>query len=56
MQHAANVIHAAEKARNEGSGVAVVRGKMIDRPVLERAEALMNYAERLEVVVPAPTI
>ena len=56
MQHAANVIFAAEKARQEGSGVAVVRGKMIDKPIIARAEKIISFAERLQVAVPAPTI
>lgn len=56
MQHAANVLHAAQIARHAGSGVAVVKGKMIDKPVIERAERLIQFAERLQVAVPAPTI
>lgn len=56
MQDAANVIFAADKARNEGQGVAVVRGKMIDKPIIERAEKILQFAGRLCVAVPAPTI
>jgi len=56
MQHAANVLFAAELARHEGSGVAVVRGKMVDKPIIERAEKMIRFAERLQVTVPAPTI
>jgi len=56
MQHAANVLYAAEKARKAGSGVAVVDGKMIDKPIIGRAEKIIRYAERLRVAVPAPTI
>lgn len=56
MQHAANVLYAAEVARHEGSGVAVVRGKMIDKPIIERAERLIRFAERLQVAVPAPSV
>lgn len=56
MQHAANVLFAAEIARHEGSGVAVVRGKMVDKPIIERAEKMIRFAERLQVTVPAPTI
>ncbi|MFV0438786.1 MAG: HpcH/HpaI aldolase/citrate lyase family protein [Desulfopila sp.] len=56
LQHAANVIHAAERARAAGSGVAVVKGKMIDKPIIRRAEKIIGYAARLGVVVPAPTI
>lgn len=56
MQHAANVLHASEIARHEGSGVAVVKGKMIDKPIIERAEKLIRFAERLHVAVPEATI
>lgn len=56
MQNAANVLYAAEIARQEGKGVAVVRGKMIDKPIIERAQKLIRFAERLQVAVPAPTI
>ena len=56
MQHAVNVIFAADKARSDGSGVAVVRGKMIDKPIMERAEKIIQFAERLYVAAPAPTI
>lgn len=56
MQHAANVLYAADLARQEGSGVAVIKGKMIDKPIIERAEKIIRFAERLQVVVPAPSI
>ncbi len=56
MQHAVNVLFAADKARSKGSGVAVVKGKMIDKPIIERAEKIIRFAERLCVAVPAPTI
>jgi citrate lyase subunit beta / citryl-CoA lyase len=56
VQFAVNVLFAADKARSEGSGVAVVKGKMIDKPIIQRAEKIIKYAERLYVAVPAPTI
>lgn len=56
MQFAADVLYAAEVARHEGSGVAVVKGKMIDKPIIERAEKLIRYAERLQATVPEPTV
>ncbi len=55
MQHAVNVLFAADKARSEGSGVAVVKGKMVDKPIIERADRLIRYAKRLCVAVPATT-
>lgn len=51
VQHAVNVIRAAEKARREGSGVAVLKGKMIDRPIIQRAEKIIRIAERLDLPV-----
>ena len=51
IQHALNVIRAAEKARQEGRGVAVVKGKMIDKPIIQRAEKIMRIAERLDLPV-----
>ena len=56
VQHAANVVYAAQVAREKGSGVTVVKGKMIDKPIIERAERMLNYAKRLRITVPAPTI
>lgn len=56
MQHAVDVKSAAEKARLEGSGVAVVRGKMIDKPIIQRAEKVLRIAERLDVAVPEPVL
>jgi citrate lyase subunit beta / citryl-CoA lyase len=56
MQYAVDVLCAAERARSQGSGVAVVKGKMIDKPIIQRAEKIINFAERLHVAVPAPTI
>lgn len=56
MEYAVNVVFAAEKAREKGSGVAVVKGKMIDKPIIQRAEKIISFAERLGVTVPAPTI
>lgn len=56
MQHAANVLYAAQIARSEGSGVAVVRGKMIDKPIIERAKKMLAFAQRLQVTIPAPNI
>ncbi|MDA8125948.1 MAG: CoA ester lyase [Deltaproteobacteria bacterium] len=54
IQAAVNVIRAAEIARKKGSGVAVVKGKMIDKPVIERAEKVICIAERLSLPIPEP--
>jgi citrate lyase subunit beta/citryl-CoA lyase len=52
LLYAANVISASEKARREGSGVAVVKGKMIDKPIIQRAEKIIRIAQRLNLPVP----
>jgi citrate lyase subunit beta/citryl-CoA lyase len=56
IQYAVNVCHAAAAARSEGSGVAVVNGKMIDKPVIQRAEKILHIAARLDLPVPEPEI
>lgn len=56
LQHAVNVKSAAQKAEQEGSGVTVVKGKMIDKPIIQRADKILRIAERLDVVIPAPAI
>ena len=55
IQHAVDVLYAAEQARNKGSGVAVLKGKMIDVPVIKRAEKVVEIAERLGIPLPSPT-
>jgi citrate lyase subunit beta/citryl-CoA lyase len=44
----------AEIARGKGSGVAVVKGKMIDKPIIERAEKIVRIAGRLDLPIPEP--
>lgn len=56
LQQAVNVKRAAEKARRQGSGVAVVNGKMIDKPIIQRAEKILRICELLDMPVPEPTI
>jgi citrate lyase subunit beta/citryl-CoA lyase len=54
LQYAADVIRASEKARRQGSGVAVVKGKMIDKPIIQRAQKILRIAQRLNLPVPEP--
>ena len=54
IQNAVNVIRAAEIARGKGSGVAAVKGKMIVKPIVERAEKITRIAERLDLPIPIP--
>jgi citrate lyase subunit beta / citryl-CoA lyase len=56
LQQAVNVKRAAEKARRQGSGVAVVNGKMIDKPIIQRAEKILRISELLDMPVPEPTV
>jgi citrate lyase subunit beta / citryl-CoA lyase len=56
LQYAVNVKQAAEEARRQGSGVAVVNGKMIDKPIIQRAEKILKISELLDIPVPGPTI
>ena len=44
LKKAQAVIEAAEEARARGSGVAALNGKMIDKPVVLRAERLIKLA------------
>jgi citrate lyase subunit beta/citryl-CoA lyase len=54
IDRAVAVIRAAQAAREKGSGVAVLQGKMIDKPVIERAEKVLRIAERLGLTIPEP--
>ena len=47
LAHARRVVEAAEEAEKAGSGAVALDGKMIDRPVLERAKRTLKYGERL---------
>ena len=47
LAYARRVVAAAEEAERAGSGAVALDGKMIDRPVLERAERTLKYGERL---------
>ena len=44
LEAAQAILHAAEKAREEGLGVFSYRGKMVDKPVIDRAENLVRSA------------
>ncbi len=56
LQHAVNVKAAAESARQKGSGVAVLKGKMIDKPIIQRAGKILRIAGRLNLPLPEPTV
>jgi len=44
---AQQVIHAIRKAEAEGSGVASLNGKMVDLPIVNRAERILHLAQLL---------
>jgi len=47
LANAQAIVEAAREAQAKGLGAVALHGRMIDKPVLERAERLMKYAERL---------
>ena len=44
VDHAERVIAAAEEAERNGSGVVSLNGKMVDRPIIERAKLVLQRA------------
>ena len=44
IEQAREIVAAAAEAEAQGLGAVTVRGKMVDRPVLERAQRLLKYA------------
>lgn len=47
VAYAQRVVEAAQEAERAGSGAVSLEGKMIDKPVLERAKRLIKYAQQL---------
>jgi len=47
---AEQVIHAIRKAEAEGSGVASLNGKMVDLPIVNRAERILHLARLLGLI------
>ena len=45
IEEAKKIVEAAEKAMREGKGVIALNGRMIDKPVLERARKILAFAE-----------
>ncbi len=45
IEDARKIVEAAEKAMKEGKGVIALNGRMIDKPVLERAKKILAFAE-----------
>ncbi|MCK5827477.1 CoA ester lyase, partial [Candidatus Bipolaricaulota bacterium] len=47
LAYAERVVEAAQAAERAGSGAVALDGKMIDKPVLERAKCILKYGEQL---------
>jgi citrate lyase subunit beta/citryl-CoA lyase len=47
IEHARRVVAAAEEAEQQGIGAIAIGGKMIDRPVLDRARRTLDLAQRM---------
>lgn len=47
IQYAKDVFETIEKAKAEGKGVVSLRGKMIDAPIVSRAEQVLKAAEEM---------
>ncbi len=45
VQKAIRIIQAAEEARQKGSGVVSLNGKMVDKPIIERAQRTLRLAK-----------
>lgn len=45
INNALNVIAAIQEAESKGSGVIALNGKMIDKPIVERAERVIMLAK-----------
>lgn len=50
IQHAKEVIWAIREAEEKGSGVIALNGKMIDKPIVERAERVIALAKAAKLV------
>ncbi|SHJ32478.1 citrate (pro-3S)-lyase subunit beta [Lutispora thermophila] len=52
ISNALDVIHAIEEANRRGSGVIALNGKMIDKPIVERAERILALAKAAGIKIP----
>ena len=51
IEHAFEVLAAIEEAERNGSGVISLKGKMVDKPIVERARRTLDYA-RAQGLIP----
>lgn len=50
IDEAMKIINAAEKAAREGKGVISLKGKMIDAPIISRAEKVVEIAKQADLI------
>lgn len=50
IQHAKEVIWAIREAEEKGSGVISLKGKMVDKPIVERAERVIALAKAAKLI------
>lgn len=50
VDKAIQIIEAAIKAKKEGSGVCSLNGKMVDKPIIERAQRVMMLAKAYQMI------
>ena len=50
VEKALSVVEAAKKAKESGSGVCSVKGKMVDKPIIERAERTLLLARAYQMI------
>lgn len=50
IQNALNVVSAIEEAKEKGSGVISLNGKMIDKPIVERAQRTLMLAKASQLI------
>lgn len=51
IQHAKEVLWAIEEAESKGSGVISLNGKMVDKPIVERAQRVIALAKAANIVL-----
>ncbi len=53
LEHALQVVEGIKEAEAKSSGVIAVNGKMVDKPIVERAERIIELAKASGMTIPA---
>ena len=53
LEHALQVVEGIKEAEEKSSGVIAVNGKMVDKPIVERAERIIELAKASGMTIPA---